>query len=396
MDRSKVAILFVLLITGGLFQCYAKCTYLLDGDLNRDCRVDLHDFSILAAKWLVDCNSNPFDPACHCDIPWIAEPPMNVARDQFAGGEINGQIYVFGGNGNPDRVNLKSTEEYDPATMLWTMLADNNHNPRGNGGVEELTSAVVNDKLYVFGAYGGLAPDGYHGVFNFNEMYDPGTDTWVTLAPKITTVASAPATVYNNEIYIFGGYFESNNPSPNRVGYDVVECYNPSMNSWRSVTNMPEVISNFGLATIGTRAYLFGGVKGTEPPDVQFLDDVITYDFQTDTWTTTGYQPVPVKKAFVYSGSAPVINGKVYLIGGIEENGNQYAWSRRVDIYDPATNTWEEGTPLPLPLGDLITLTIGGKIYVLGGDHNEDFVNRAKTEVISFDTDFCSVELLEF
>ena len=379
---------------GGIFliRMPTDCKYLLDGDLNKDYRVDFRDFSILAHNWLVDCSYTPLDPACRCDIPWVAEPPMNVARDQFTGGVIDGKIYVFGGNGNPDGINLKSTEMYDPAITdpdinPWTMVADNPHNPYGNGGVEELTAAVVNDKLYVFGAWGGLAPDGYYGVFNFNEKYDPVTDTWETLAQKPTTVAAAPTTVYNDEIYLFSGYFDSVNPSQDHVDYNTVECYDPNSNTWRFVTNMPKTLSNFGIATIGDKAYLFGGhASGSS----SLCDEVISYDFQTDKWTTSAYQPMPVQKAFPYSVSAPVIDGKVYLIGGWELIGSEFATDNRVDIYNPAMNTWEKGTPLPLPLGDHITLNIGTKIYVLGGDNNYDFYNRSKNEVISLDTEFCS------
>ena len=378
---TKIAVLFTLLMAGIPSLSQADCNYLLEGDLNRDCQVDFYDLSILAARWLVDCNGNPLDPGCRCDIPWIAEPQMNLARDSFASGVIGGWIYVFGGNGNPDGGDLKSTEVYDPAMKLWTMLADNNNN--AGSGVEELTSAVVNDRLYVFGA----------DKIIFNEMYDPVTNTWTTLAPKPTFTRAGPATVYNDEIYIFGGYSNSSDPELYNELSDVVECYNPLTNTWRFVTNMPKVFGNFGIAVIGDKAYLFGGAVGNEPPDVQFLDEVIAYDFQTNTWTITGYQPAPVKNAYGYFNSAPVIDGKVYLIGGIKESGESYVFGRRVDIYDPVTNTWEESTPLPLPLNNHGTLTIGGKIYVLGGCNSPlewDFRNRSKIEVISLDTNFCS------
>ena len=375
---------------GGIFliRVPADCRYVLDGDLNKDCRVDFYDFSILAQNWLVDCDESPLDPACRCDIPWVAEAPMNMARDQFAGGVIDGRIYVFGGNGNPNGINLKSTERYDPATMRWSRIANNEHND--GRGVEELTAAVVNNKLYVFGGWGGIAPDGYNGVFNFNEMYDPATNGWTTLAQRPTTVAAAPTTVYNNEIYLFGGYFDSDNPSQGHDDYDVVECYDPNTDTWRFVTNMPKVLGNFGIATIGAKVYLFGGVDWSEPSAPQFHDKVITYDFQTDLWATIGNTPTPTGTLYGYSVAAPVVDGKVYLVGRAEVSGMEMVYSRIVDIYDPTTNTWDEGTPLPLPLGDHVTLAGGGKIYVLGGDHDYDFENRAKAEVISLDTELCN------
>ena len=371
---------------GGIFLVRmpnADCTYLLDGDLNRDCRVDFKDFSILAAKWLLNCNDTPLDPSCRCDIPWVAEPPMNVARDSFGGGVIGGKIYVFGGNGNPDGGDMKSTEVYDPATKQWTMLADNNNN--GGSGVEELTGAVVDSNLYVFGACFSI---------NFNEKYDPITNTWSSLAPKSTNVTAAPTVVYDGEIFLFGGYYH-NHTTEVRTYYDIVEAYNPVTNSWRFVTNMPKIYGNFGIATIGDKAYLFGGVDWTEPLAPQFNNEVIAYDFLTNTWTSTGNMPSDAGMLYSYGVAAPVINGKVYLVGRLEVDmvAMELIHGTKVDIYDPATNTWEEGTQLPLPLNNHMTLPIGETIYVLGGCNTPlewGYANRSKADVISYDTDHCS------
>lgn len=313
---------------------------------------------------------------------WQAEPPMGTARNQFTGGVINGKIYVFGGNGNPNGINLNSTEVYDPNTGLWTYLADNDDN--GGDGVEELTSAVVNGKLYVFGAYGGIGPSGNYGDINFNEIYNPNTDTWTTLAQKPTLVSGAPATVYNGEIYLFGGGYSYDGMPEVRIYYSVVEAYNPASNTWRFVTNMPKAIVSPGLATIGTKAYLFGGY---DPNLGQFLNNVISYDFQAGIWTVNGYASLPIAKVFAYSSTAPVVNGKVYLIGGVDavENG-ELTYSSTTDIYNPSTNSWSKGSPLPLPLSDNLSVGIGGTIYVLGGDNSESFVNASKSEVISLST----------
>jgi len=121
---------------------------------------------------------------------WVAETSLLTPRDSFIGGVIDGKIYAFGGNGDPGGIDLKSTEVFDPATQSWSFLASNEHN--GGFGVEELTGAVVNGKLYVFGGYSGPS-----GVFNFVEEYDPATDTWTSKAPMPTTRSLATAAVYN-------------------------------------------------------------------------------------------------------------------------------------------------------------------------------------------------------
>jgi hypothetical protein len=164
---------------------------------------------------------------------WFPETFMNTARNQFTCGVIDEKIYAFGGN-NISSANLKSTEAFDPISRTWSFLADNEHN--GSNGVEEVSGAVLNGKLYVFGAWGGGTP---YGVFNFVEEYDPVTNTWTSKAPKPTITAAATAVAYNGEIYLFGGYFEEDGNPASRVEYDVVEAYNPFTDSWRFVTNIP-------------------------------------------------------------------------------------------------------------------------------------------------------------
>lgn len=43
---------------------FQVCNYVLPGDVNGDCRVNLLDFAVLARNWLINCDSTPDDPAC--------------------------------------------------------------------------------------------------------------------------------------------------------------------------------------------------------------------------------------------------------------------------------------------------------------------------------------------
>ena len=40
------------------------CNYVLAGDMNDDCKVDFHDFAVMAKNWLIDCDQTPGDPTC--------------------------------------------------------------------------------------------------------------------------------------------------------------------------------------------------------------------------------------------------------------------------------------------------------------------------------------------
>ena len=56
--------------------------------------------------------------------------------------------------------------------------------------------------------------------------------------------------------------------------------------------------------------------------------------------------PMPVKRC---SAIAETVNGKIYVIGGLEplENGEGTRVTGRNEMYDPATNTWTERSPMP-------------------------------------------------
>ena len=77
--------------------------------------------------------------------------------------------------------------------------------------------------------------------------------------------------------------------------------------------------------------------------------------------------------------AAPVLNGKVYLIGGVtlrkankaelKATGNKIVEtsSDKVEIYDPVSNTWQIGPSLPQPIKDHVAVVENDIIYVLGG-----------------------------
>jgi N-acetylneuraminic acid mutarotase len=70
--------------------------------------------------------------------------------------------------------------------------------------------------------------------------------------------------------------------------------------------------------------------------------------------------------------SAEVLDGKLYLIGGLDNNSEG-----RVQYYDPVANNWGIGTSMPWSAGSVSTAVIGGKIYVAGGIVGTSTVSNA-------------------
>ena len=40
------------------------CNYIVSGDLDGNCKVELIDFAMVAAHWLIDCIAEPENPEC--------------------------------------------------------------------------------------------------------------------------------------------------------------------------------------------------------------------------------------------------------------------------------------------------------------------------------------------
>jgi N-acetylneuraminic acid mutarotase len=77
---------------------------------------------------------------------------------------------------------------------------------------------------------------------------------------------------------------------------------------------------------------------------------------------------MPTERSFVTSC---VVNGKIYVFGGGNDNIGSKILST-VEIYDPSTDTWTQGTDMPIPRLLLSSCAVNGLIYVMGGVDNKD------------------------
>lgn len=74
------------------------CAYVVEGDLNSDCRVDFRDFALFAANWLVDCNSQPLDPACKPVEQTTEQSYLLIATAEQLPSRLETQVNEAGGS----------------------------------------------------------------------------------------------------------------------------------------------------------------------------------------------------------------------------------------------------------------------------------------------------------
>jgi N-acetylneuraminic acid mutarotase len=116
----------------------------------------------------------------------------------------------------------------------------------------------------------------------------------------------------------------------------------------------------------------------------------------SDNATRSWLPPVP-RMIRMSSLTATAPDGKIYLVGGIGHPLNRHerdprSWHQwplvdAVEVYDPATNTWEERLPMPRPRQEFAgAFGPDGKLYVFGGFgrrmvvHQEDYESEKAFE----------------
>lgn len=73
-----------------------------------------------------------------------------------------------------------------------------------------------------------------------------------------------------------------------------------------------------------------------------------------------------------------VVNGLIYAIGGIASWNSSFnvgTSTATVEIYNPSSNSWSTGVPLPQPLDSFGVAVSNGTIYVIAGESKGNVVN---------------------
>ncbi len=263
---------------------------------------------------------------------WTDLTPRSVSGRQFGAEEVNGKIYVIGGNLVIPGKNIANTDVYDPTSNSWTQLA-----PMPTARYDFKT-VVMNGKIYAFGGRDiNMKP------LSPAEVYDPLSNSWTKLASLNVAKAGFEMVVFNGKIYVAGGRV------PGELASKELEVYDPSNNTWTKLASMNEGRADFGFIELNGKMYAMGGhVDGSK-----VLSSLEVYDPLTNKWTIMS--PMNESKC---SMQTEIINGKIYIFGG-----TSIGTLTTTEVYDPTSNTWSILAPLPESKPYLLTKVIGGKVY---------------------------------
>jgi len=117
-------------------------------------------------------------------------------------------------------------------------------------------------------------------------------------------------------------------------------------------------------AAIGTRLYVVGGVAVYDGTPV---DSLHVLDTTTRTWSTGAAMSIPRTDL-----AAAAFGSRLYAVGGYGTGYVMTVSGTLVEEYTPATNTWRARAALPTSRGDLVAITLGSRIFALGGWNEYD------------------------
>jgi N-acetylneuraminic acid mutarotase len=206
--------------------------------------------------------------------------------------------------------------------------------------------------------YGAAAVDGkiYFIGSGINAQYDPETDNWTQLAPLPIYNWGASVVACQNKIYVIGGTAEI----PTQI-------YDPATDTWENGTSIPTTRSGQQANVVDDKIYVIGGQAPAALGVINPSNATDVYDPATDSWSKMASVPISVM-----GYASVVVDNKIYIISGGHTGGPDYTPINQVQIFDPATNQWTNGTPIPTAVcGAGACATTGTsapeRIYVIGG-----------------------------
>ena len=270
----------------------------------------------------------------------------------------------------------------------WTQKADM-LTPR-----TRFSTSVVDGKIYAIG--GENEADDKFGEISIAvvEMYDPKTDTSQPKADMPTPRAGLATSVVDGKIYAIGGQKKEKLQRPIGFAYRLtelptVEMYDPVTDTWTQKADIPTPRAGLATSVVDGKIYAIGGeafglLRGKAP---WRLKTVEVYNPATDTWQKS--------QSLIHARdglTTAVVDGEIYAMGGTgwpQIPAHPGPFLASVEVFNPKTHRWREKAEMPAPKSNHTASVINGKIYVIGGGFrgNGPFMYLSTIEIYDPQTD---------
>ncbi|MBI3606224.1 MAG: hypothetical protein HY202_09410 [Nitrospirae bacterium] len=183
---------------------------------------------------------------------------------------------------------------------------------------------------------------------------------WTILHPMAEERSHCGAASAGGRLFVFGG------GGTGFKSLQSVEFYHPEEDRWGPSTPMPTLRSGLVSLPLNSLIYVMGG--GFKNPDgtFNFLTVVELFDPASHSW-----QKGPALRKKHDAPAAALYGGSIYLFGGHHPDApagplTDPAFSSS-ERFDPIQKGWEEISPLPTPRFSPGAVAVDNRIWVMGG-----------------------------
>ena len=227
----------------------------------------------------------------------------------------------------------------------------------------------IDSVYYIFG--GALLDDNKKSTkaLPMNDIYSYSPENGFTkistsLAPgsdPVPAMYGHNAMVYNSEMYVFNGRRST-------ATNDATYVFTPgdlTDNGWKQLIGLPPYnpkmyVFNGTRSEANDATYVFAG--GYDLTTNSASNECWKYDAQADAWSQL---PI-IAYGGRYAGASAVIGNKLYVFGGMSDNGP----SQSSFVYDIINNMWSWIYPTGFdinPIYGMITAQLGNSFFICGG-----------------------------
>lgn len=273
------------------------------------------------------------------DLRWrdLREYPGKSCRDMAAVG-ADARIYV-GGGCSVENITQTEFYEYDPKTDTYKPL-DDLPVPRRWHRFVFLAGGV-----FLLGGSQDRISSSYNPSASKDVWrYSIEQRKWQRMAPLRRPRSNFAVAVVGGKIYVFGG-------DSNGWRTTDAEVYDSSNNTWTSLpSKLPPAAfpyrSSWNAAALGSKVYLFCGVTTSvsgrcRSDQKDSFDQTWVYEPSRDSYSRAAPRPIDSVNPGVVASSCGVI-----VFGGSSESGGALS---RVDVYRPASDTWSKLPSMLMP-----------------------------------------------
>ena len=203
------------------------------------------------------------------------------------------------------------------------------------------------------------------------EYYMPSINSWGTIQTKYQYDEQfSSLLVLNDDLNLHAL------TSTEFLPENTVFTYNPDKNEWKMQGGSS--LPRWGACgvTDGHHIYIIGGtLDGAATATVQRLDLI------GESWEEVAAMNEARHNAF---GAA--MNGKIYIAGGLQKNGQTCTVLNTCEVYDPSTNEWQVMPSLEMPRHFASMVCFKEVLYVIGGLKDESKSRELSVEMFDSET----------